>query len=56
MKHENQDILREIAFEIKKAFDSWDEHIKDKRPVVTIQDLDFWSRGILDVLKTEVTE
>lgn len=42
--------LKQIFREMNTAFNEWDEHIKYKMHPVPIQDLDFWSKKIKDII------
>lgn len=43
--------LRFIEGEIRACFDCWDGAIKNGQHPVAIQDLDFWSKKIQEVIK-----
>jgi hypothetical protein len=43
-------ILRQIDIELKRGFDDWDFNTQNDRPVVTIQDLDYWAMKLKDVI------
>jgi len=43
--------IREVEGEIRACFDGWDGAIKNKHQPVPIQDLDFWSKKLIQAVK-----
>jgi hypothetical protein len=49
------EILEQIEGEIRASFDGWDGAIKNGKQPVAIQDLDFWSNQLKEVIHGEVS-
>jgi len=56
MKRENYSNVRLVYDEIEKCFKGWNERIKNNQHPVPIQDLDFWSKLLREVINSEDAE
>lgn len=53
MNKEHKKILSEIGSEMSMIFDSWDSRCRAGQQAVSIQDLDYWRKQIISILKEE---